>query len=401
MTFDTYLRILRDRLEEYGIDEEALQKTLEREKATVSGMASEEVGALFSEERLSVIVASTVRRSNLSSKSYKSPLDSTIDEQKNYASQGSLNTNASLHNVSSIEDKTIVPSHSSNTSGNVCAALPKALLETDTATVVISRSEVSGKTNLERESVTVVSPITRSTDIGKLFSESATVRISEKETLDFLVTNTEKTVILPFVPESVSVSGTDSDKAEPAVNTDDDTNLLPFIDKAYQYKKGRNLQNTNIAQVVTATSTVSESELKNSHPVILLLSTLFILFPCILFLTVVWSAIFLLGFLVLVTVTVFPVICYVLIVSFSGGGVLYSIYQSISFFMYSDTGNGFKAVGMTVIFLSVFVLSVMFLHRIVLPIYRYFSLKLRNFLRCNAFLCRNIYRSLWKNVKNI
>jgi len=396
MTFDTYLRILRDRLEESGVDATTLQKTIEREKATLQGIASDDAVSLFSEERLSVIIASAAHRSNSQAKDTRQKVVATLDEQSTIATHSSHRVTASISDIPPSDDKTILPVDPAKTAVVAPSSLPQALLDSDTATVVISRAEMGDESNSSCESATTVMPVSGNDSVNKLLSDFATVRISEKDTAEFFVTNSEMTAP---VPVSLEIEG--SFDPDVTVNVNEETNLLPLIEEAHRQKKNHNLSNGKLSPDLSPASAISDSDLKNLHPKLLLVGVLFILLPCLAVLLALWGVIFLTGALILSVLVVLPVIFYVLTVSFSGGGSLYSLYYSFLFLRQADYAGGFKSIGFTVICVAVCVISVMFLHRFVLPIYRYFLSKLRGFLHFHAVLWRSVLKNLLKNVKNI
>lgn len=401
MTFDTYLRILRDRLEESGVDAQTLQKTIEREKETLSGIASDDVESLFSEERLSVIIASAQRRSNNTVKD-ASTSKPAMNEQSTIVAHSSSLVEASTEIVTLAEEKTVLPVDLDKTAVVTPSTLPKSLLDSDTATVVISHTVIGRENRSGLESATTDLSSVKSDPLNKLLAESATVRISEKDTAEFFVADTDTTLIPSPSSEEVTIERNENAfKTPPSVKDHEETNLLSLIEEAHRQKKKRNFQDASIPVDPSISSAVTESDLKNAHPRLLLFCVLLVLLPCLVILLSAWSVFFVTGILILVFLLVFPIACYVLVVSFSGGGSIYGLYYFFSFLCQANYENSFKSIGFMLICTVVLVLSVMFLHRLVLPVYRYFLAKLRAFLRFHIVLCRVLYRSLLKNVKNI
>ena len=391
MTYDTYLRILQDRLEESGVDPLTLSKTLERERATLSGIAHADVSKMFNEERLSVIVASAVRKSvSNSTDNTTVSMNTFSDEFDTLASHNSSCESTVRVGLTASDDGIVVSADLEKTVVCACPSLPKILLESDTATVNISQPDPLCESRFVSETDTGLTPSVPGEVFHKLLSESATVHISDKDTANFFITDTETLVLAPSVDDiEVTVSF--------PTPVSDDGNLSPFIEESHQQKKKQ-----KVIPVKTEDSQViSEQDLKNPHPKTLLALLLIILFPYLLAFGGVWASIFFIGALFLSVFVCFPIFFYVVTVSFSCGGVLYGLYCAVSFFWNWNFTSGLKGCAIVFVAVLVLTLSFLFLHRLVIPVYRYFFTKLRAFLRLNLFVFRYVRRNLIKNTKNI
>lgn len=397
MTPDMYLRILKDRLEERAIDRDTVEKTIARERSMISGLRSEEVGVLFSEERLSVIIASAEKRSQRACSELHANSLESIDEQSTIAAHNSLTTitGTAILNASDAADTPIETEEVTVVSPK-SSGVPKALLENDTATVVISGPSEGETVIVDGGMETVLVPPTLNSGLEKLLSDSSTVRISEKDTALFLTDEQAfATVALP--------STADVGAMKPVVtpSTPEDVNLLPLIDEAHRQKKERGYQIDDYSDTSESLVSVSEADLKNPRFKLLFCLLSLIVFPLACVGTVCWGAVFLLGAAALLLLTVLPIIVYTCIISGSLGSALFGIYFSWSFGLGSDFERCLIGIGLTVIALLIFVLSLLFLHRLVIPLYYFFNQKLRSFIQKNASFFRLICRAMFRTVRYI
>ena len=388
MTYETYMRILRDRLEELNVELTVVKKILQREAATVEAVSSDNSQMLFSEERLSIIIASATRHINktsVSTSQVNSHFEPNDENKDNVAVQSSFSDKTIRIKPSIIQEDATVMSPLSNTVKKQSDAIPQTLLESDTTTVVISR-----KSETSIESATVISPLSNQSELEKLLVETGTVHISEKDTAEFLIPSQDSTAVLPTVMINREYA---TDIAAPLSKSD--TDILPLIDEAYQKKKTINQFSVTAASSSTyLTPTVIESELKNNTPILWLLTSFVVLLPCLIFVCGILGITVLSVILCLALATFFSILLYVVILSGSFGCVLYGIYCSISFFSQNSITNGYKSIGIIIIFLAVFTLSILFLHRIILPIYCFFLKKLKRFTKRSI----NVYRTLFRHI---
>lgn len=380
MTKDTYLRILKDRLDESGVNSSVKAKMLERETAMTAGLASDETSSIFSEERLSVILASALRKSNSD--------NHTQDHTQNANEESTIVTHSS---TTTEETATmVIPSEQDETIVRPSGALPKALLEVDTATIVISRSENAVEQTVILEDKTVVSDQRLDQGINKLLIECGTVHISEKDTAEFFATD-EQTVLIPSTAPAPIKS------IEPIrlpQDESDSQSFLKMLDEARQQKRNAVDSRNN-----DPVKLVSEKDLKNPKPMTWLVFAFVILLPLLVAFGGMWLLVFMLGFLCLVLLTTSPLLLYASIVSGSLGGAISSGYFAITLFG-ENSQNTILAAAILLACLSIFVLSLLFLHRIVIRLYNCFCTILKRFVRFNLITLRSLYRYIVKSAKN-
>ena len=405
MTSEIYLRILHDRLDEARVDPEIAQKTLARERATLSGVNDSAITALLSEERLDFLVSTAIKRSQNSAgdkldKSYlKSDTESTIVTQVSRTSA----TEAATVIPFSSPDQTRLPSQDKVPAIQE-QSIPRRLLDSDTATVVISKSADHRQTPMP--DATTAFPVTpgKESDVEKLLNERDTVHISEKATVEFLTLVDEKTVILdkaPTLDEAFTVPISASPGTDHCAKPEDDVNLLPFIDKAHHQKKQDAIaQNTVLQTPPPAQKSISDEDLKNPHIALLTVFTLIILFPFCLSFFLLFAAYFIPTLAILFIISCLPVAFYTLTVSFSGGGILYGAFFAIR----ASTQSEFeKALPFGICFLvctAVFTLSLLFLHKAIIPAHNDLKKIFRSFLKKNLSFLKILIRIFVKSIRH-
>ena len=402
ITAETYLRILRDRLEEANIDDETIAKTVSREKATIAGVSEEDVASLFTEQRLSVLISSAVRRSvkkvNPTKDEYGTRREESTLVTHNSSDQDGFDTAATI----SVE-KTRLPIENDSDDKTIVHKspdIPRVLIESDTATVVISEPPIKPKSH---ESCDVL----EKTVVQKLLSDTATVRISEKDTMQFLTLapdknetpsfdSTGETIDIPTTKTNPSLEG---DQSKQTVQNDDDVLIPSFLEDAHGKKK-EILQNTAKPSASSDLIIVSESDLKNRHPGWLLLMVLITLFPLISVLLTLYSVLFSVTFAFLALLTAIPILFYTVAVSGTGGGIIYGGFCIVRSFMNTDHGNHVTPFLIFFASLAIFVLSIRFLHRLTIPLFTYFRRKLQALWHKNTVFCRNVLRYLFKSIRH-
>ena len=317
-------------------------------------------------------------------------------------------TDATIAIPTATEEKTVISPALPSTKP---VQFPKSLLENDTATIVISRASVDTKPQSNSEEATVIIPSDNKLD--KLLLESATVRISEKDTVEFLTVVGEEATILPDVIEpfvneekTAMIFPVTTDEAAtilPTVTpttTQEDVNLLPLIDKAHVDKKAER-ENDAVYSDATAVSEllVTEADLINPHPTAFLILLALILVPLFVVIGALYLSVFLTIYLVLLLLTYLPIFIYVLIVSASGGGAIYGGFTLIRAYMRENilslTGGGIFLLSV-----GIFVLSLLFLHRAMIPVYYFFKAKTKAFVRFNSFGLHNLLKILFKGIRH-
>lgn len=398
----TYLRILRDRLEEAGVDNETVERTIAREKATISGLSDEDVNALFTEQRLQVLITSAKKRSF--AKTASDATTNTLISSTNVP-QGTLTDTATIVVK---ETETLIPftpnEEATVVSASPASRIPPHLLESDTATVVIS-SGTSYRTSPTVPSYDEAKTVVEDGTLGKILSESETVRISEKETVEFLVPEEEKTVIPSFVtivePSERESGLSSSDEAATMpilppvtpVSDSDSEDILPFINNAHHEKK--NTQQERISSIP-----IDESDLKNTRPILLFWMLFVVLFPLVLVLSfsslALWSVVLILS-LILFSL---PILLYTVTVSGLGGAILYVGYSIVTNWINGNTE--YLVIHFAVLFFALALLTVviLYLHRLVIPLYYFFKKRCFSFCRKSVAFFKKTLRFIFKSIRH-
>ena len=420
MTLDAFLRILRDRLEELDVDEETIKRLLVREQATVSGLDEKDMEPLFTEERLSVLVASAKKRSQKTMRDKQLNPNKDIDEKSTVVPQVS-------HKDIMIETKipesgTIVkPTDSAQES-----KLPKPLLENGTATVVISTHYPKLKPVEPDEEKTVIPTVKPSAAFHKLLAQNDTVRISDKATAEFLTVTTvidgDGTIITPRPlskerhtfddGDEKTVLALDEDHSDgdtihtipiPQAPTADETDaVLRYLDQAHKEAKKKQTEEAKVSPDMNSQLLqVKESDLVNTSPFLTSLFLAMILLPWCFAASCVFLTVFMTLLTILTVLMVLPIVIYTALLAITGGMMLYAGSYSVSCLLGSSYDDLYKALILFAVSLTSLVLIILFLHRLIIPIYRFFKGKTALFLSYSSRILKRIVKALKRLIISV
>lgn len=204
MTQETYLRILRDRLEEIDVDEETIKRVMVREQATLSGLSDEEAEPLCTEEHLIYVVASAKKRSHIEAQNKRLTLSKsnyTVQDSQT-SSQDQLDNTITVSSATDHSSDTLVPLPEKRLSvspytDNVVSPISKVLTSHDTATVVISKLDSPD----EAETIVPVIPM------SILTNDTSTIvisKITSRDEAETFVPDASTTM----VPDNPLLTGT-------------------------------------------------------------------------------------------------------------------------------------------------------------------------------------------------
>lgn len=462
MDIQHYLSILSDRLTDENIDAKEIEKILKRENALLSGSSEQALQGLMSLERLDIIIASTVARSNRAAsegKKEEAPIpelgstgpivskyakqDSSVDHEAATIqpagakavekSSGILDLEATRPIKAEVrESETVTISTSGDektnrialSDGTVTVPIPiRGSAKEDTSNEKISLSSTSTVVISDKQYDEKTKEVQLSPELQKLFSETHTVRISEMDTVSFRAVSEDKDLELPG--EYLSVK---SPTVDPSCDSEDSTVRIekaPVTDLPDEEKTiiiTRTVSNSYNKKTQDAPSkkdvavkkdhsdklvspsekaSVTKKDLINPHPLRALGVLLILFFPTVLLVGASIFAVFLLGNLLLSLCVLLLSILFFLICIAPFMLSAYSLFFAIVYLCDQAITDALGELGLFLIAGSLPALAILLLKK------HYFALIDKIIRRCIQFnkkvflLVHNLYRYTLKGVGRI